>query len=274
MEEVKRLAAALGVKTITFPDTSNVLNGPMTGKFRMYPGGGVTVAELRAAGDSRATVALGPLASSAAAQALALKCHVPCEILELPIGLTATDKFIDTLRRVAGVSVPDSINRERGQLLDVMTDMHQYTYGKKVALAGDPDQLVALVDFLVTMDMQPIHIVSGTPGKKTLERMRPSLDKLGRPVNVKIPSDLYQLHQWIKQEPVDLIIGGTHCKYIARDEDTPLLRFGFPIVDRIGHQYFPTVGYKGGLRLLEKILGLVMDRQDRDAPEERFELVM
>jgi nitrogenase molybdenum-iron protein beta chain len=229
----------------------------MTGKFRMYPGGGVTVAELRAAGDSRATVALGPLASSAAAQALALKCHVPCEILELPIGLTATDKFIDTLRRVAGVSVPDSINRERGQLLDVMTDMHQYTYGKKVALAGDPDQLVALVDFLVTMDMQPIHIVSGTPGKKTLERMRPSLDKLGRPVNVKIPSDLYQLHQWIKQEPVDL-----------------MLRFGFPIVDRIGHQYFPTVGYKGGLRLLEKILGLVMDRQDRDAPEERFELVM
>jgi nitrogenase molybdenum-iron protein beta chain len=274
MEEIKRLAAALGVRTITFPDTSNVLNGPMTGKFRMYPGGGVTVAELRAAGDSRATVALGPLASSAAAQALALKCHVPCEILELPIGLTATDKFIDTLRRVAGVSVPDSINRERGQLLDVMTDMHQYTYGKKVALAGDPDQLVALVDFLVTMDMQPIHIVSGTPGKKTLERMRPSLDKLGRPVNVKIPSDLYQLHQWIKQEPVDLIIGGTHCKYIARDEDTPLLRFGFPIVDRIGHQYFPTVGYKGGLRLLEKILGLVMDRQDRDAPEERFELVM
>jgi len=73
---------------------------------------------------------------------------------------------------------------------------------------------------------------------------------------------------------VDLIIGGTHCKYIARDEDIPLLRFGFPIIDRVGHQYFPTVGYKGGLRLLEKILGLLMDRQDRDAPEERFELVM
>jgi nitrogenase molybdenum-iron protein beta chain len=104
--------------------------------------------------------------------------------------------------------------------------------------------------------------------------MQPTLDKLGRPVNVKIPGDLYQLHQWIKQEPVDLIIGGTHCKYFARDEDIPLLRFGFPIIDRVGHQYFPNLGYKGGLRLLEKILGLLMDRQDRDAPEERFELVM
>jgi len=274
MEEIKRLTTLLGVQTILFPDTSNVLNGPLTGKFQMFPSGGTTVEALRATGDSRATLALGPLASTAAAKALETRCQVPCEILELPIGISATDKFIDALRRMAGVTVPDSINRERGQLLDVMTDMHQYTYGKKVALAGDPDHLVALVDFLVTMDMQPIHIVSGTPGKDTLKRMQPSLDKLGRPVNVKIPSDLYQLHQWIKQEPVDLIIGGTHCKYFARDEDIPLLRFGFPIIDRVGHQYFPNVGYKGGLRLLEKILGLLMDRQDRDAPEERFELVM
>jgi nitrogenase molybdenum-iron protein beta chain len=274
MEEIKRIASVMEVKTILFPDTSNVLNGPMTGKFRMYPSGGTTVAELRATGDSRATLALGPLASSNAAKILDKKCKVPCEILELPIGLSATDKFIDALRRLAGVSVPESLNRERGQLLDVMTDMHQYTYGKKVALAGDPDQLVALVDFLVTLDMQPIHIVSGTPGKNTAVRLEKSLEKLGRPTNIKIPGDLFQLHQWIKQEPVDLIIGGTHCKYIARDEDIPLLRFGFPIVDRVGHQYFPTVGYKGGLRLLEKILTIVMDRQDRDAAEEGFELVM
>jgi nitrogenase molybdenum-iron protein beta chain len=34
------------------------------------------------------------------------------------------------------------------------------------------------------------------------------------------------------------------------------------------------VGYKGGLRFLEKILNAFMDRQDRDAPEESFELVM
>jgi len=274
MEEIKRITTTMGIKTILFPDTSNVLNGPMTGKFRMYPSGGTTVEELRATGDSRATLALGPLASSAAAKVLDKKCKVPCEILELPIGISATDKFIDALRRLAGVSVPESLNRERGQLLDVMTDMHQYTYGKKVALAGDPDQLVALVDFLVTLDMQPIHIVSGTPGKNTAARLKTSLDKLGRDVNVKIPGDLFQLHQWIKQESVDLIIGGTHCKYIARDEDIPLLRFGFPIIDRVGHQYFPNLGYKGGLRLLEKILNTFMDRQDRDAAEESFELVM
>ena len=85
---------------------------------------------------------------------------------------------------------------------------------------------------------------------------------------------MYLMHQWIKNEKVDLLIGNTYGKYIARDEDIPLVRFGFPIFDRVGHSYFPTVGYRGGLRLLEKILDALLDRQDRDAAEEGFELVM
>ena len=71
-----------------------------------------------------------------------------------------------------------------------------------------------------------------------------------------------------------MLIGNTYGKYIARDEDIPFVRHGFPIMDRVGHSYFPTVGYKGAMRLLEKILGVLMDRQDRDALEERFELTM
>ena len=92
-------------------------------------------------------------------------------------------------------------------------------------------------------------------------------------VNVRAKGDMFLLHQWIKNEPVDLLIGNTYGKYIARDEDIPFVRHGFPILDRAGHQYFPTVGYKGGLRLLEKILDALLDRADRDAPEEKFELV-
>ncbi|MCW8796156.1 MAG: nitrogenase molybdenum-iron protein subunit beta, partial [Chlorobium sp.] len=87
-------------------------------------------------------------------------------------------------------------------------------------------------------------------------------------------ADMLLLHQWIKKEPVDLLIGNTYGKYIARDEDLPFVRYGFPIVDRVGHSYFPSVGYMGGLRIAEKILNVLMDRQDRDAPEESFELVM
>lgn len=274
MEEIKRIAEVMGVRTVMFPDTSRVLNRPQTGKYEMFPKGGVTVQALMSTGDSMATIALGRLASGAAARALDNKCKVPCEILDLPIGFKATDRFVDMLRKTAGINVPDGLTEERGQLMDIITDMHQYFYGKKVALAGDPDQLISLTEFLVSIDMWPIHIVTGTASKDFETRIREITRGVPHQVNVSSPGDMFLLHQWIKNEPVDLLMGNTYMKYMARDEDIPLVRFGFPILDRIGHSYFPTVGYRGGMRLLEKILEVILDRQDRDAPEERFELVM
>ena len=152
--------------------------------------------------------------------------------------------------------------------------MHQYFYGKKVGLVGDPDQLISLTEFLVSIDMWPIHIVTGTPGKKFEKRIKEITAEVPHEVNVRVGGDMLLFHQWVKNEPVDLLIGNTYLKYIARDEDIPFVRFGFPILDRVGHSYFPTVGYKGGMRFLEKILDALLDRLDRDAPEESFELVM
>ena len=60
----------------------------------------------------------------------------------------------------------------------------------------------------------------------------------------------------------------------------PLVRWDWigahlgPILDRVGHSFFPSVGYRGGLRLLEKILDALLDRKDRDSSEIGFELVM
>jgi nitrogenase molybdenum-iron protein beta chain len=40
MREIKRLAAEMGAKIVLFPDTSDVLDTPMTGKHEFYPKGG------------------------------------------------------------------------------------------------------------------------------------------------------------------------------------------------------------------------------------------
>ena len=273
MAEVKRIADMIGVTSIVVPDTSGVLNAPMTGRYEMYPEGGTTIAELRATGDAVGTLGLGEWASAKGAQYLDAKFKVPCKILDLPLGLAATDRFVDTLRQIAGVSVPDTIAFERGQLVDLMADMQQYFYRKKVALVGDPDQVIALTEFLVCLDMIPAHIVTGTPGKKFERRISEITADVPCGVNAKAGGDMFLLHQWIKNDPVDLVIGNSYCKHFCRDEDIPLVRHGFPILDRQGHQYFPTVGYRGGLRLLEKILDALLERTDRDAPEETFELV-
>jgi nitrogenase molybdenum-iron protein beta chain len=274
MREIKRLAELIGVDYTLFPDTSGVLDGPMSGEYTMFPKGGTTVQALKETGDAIGTLALGEWCSADAARHLDAKCKVPCSVLDIPFGLKATDRFIDVLRTVAGTTVPDEVTYERGQLVDLISDMHQYFYHKRVALVGDPDQLISMVEFLVSIDMHPAYVVTGTPGKKFEKKIKELTKDMPFEVKVKAKGDMFLLHQWIKNEPVDLLIGNTYCKYIARDEDIPLVRWGFPILDRQGHQYFPTVGYKGGLRLLEKILGALLDRKDRDEPEQSFELVM
>ena len=200
MEEIKRLATLIGVEIILFPDTSGILNGPMSGEYKMFPEGGVTIDQLRSAGDAVGTLALGEWCSADAARFLDTNNKVPCRVLDIPIGLKATDRFVDALRIIAGVSVPEEVTHERGQLVDMISDMHQYFFQKKVALAGDPDQVIAMVEFLVSIDMWPVHVVTGTPGKAFVARIKELTADLPFEVNVKADqqADMFLLHQWIK----------------------------------------------------------------------------
>ncbi len=276
MREIKRIATMMGVNHILLPDTSDVVDAPQTGSYNMYPKGGVTIPDLIATGDSKATLGYGEWATKDAAIKLENKCKVPFELTDIPIGISATDRFISKLSRLAEVTIPDSISVERGRLMDVITDMHQYLHGKRVALWGDPDHLIPLVEFLLDLDMKPVYVVSGTPGKRMAKRLEELLAERLPEAKYKNGelADMFLMHQWIKNEPVDLLIGNTYGKYISRDENIPFLRMGFPILDRVGHSYFPTVGYMGGIRIVEKILNLFLDKQDAECPETKFELVM
>jgi nitrogenase molybdenum-iron protein beta chain len=273
MREIKRIAQVMEARTILFPDMSGVLDAPLTGKFEMYPKGGTTLAEMVATGDSRFTIGLGAYSTENACVKLENKCKIKFEVIEIPIGLKATDRFIVSLSRHANVPVPDELTEERGRLVDLITDNSKYFYGKRVALYGDPDTLIPLTEFLLTLDMKPVYIVTGTPGKYFDESMKELLSE--SVPEAKFMSgeraDMFRLHQWIKQEPVDLLIGNTYGKYIARDENIPFIRLGFPIVDRPGHNYFPNTGYIGATNLAIKILEKILDHTDRTSPEEKVE---
>jgi nitrogenase molybdenum-iron protein beta chain len=271
---LKHLLKELGIEAVVFPDTSDVVDTPQTGEFHMYPKGGTTAEALGTAGDSLATLALGPEASKAAAVALENKCQVPYRLLDLPIGIAATDRLIQALIETTALEPSESLMADRGRLVDIMTDWQQYLYGKRVALSGDPDQMVSLTEFLVSCGAKPVYVITGTSSKYFEERCQEILKDWVHNAIIKSNTDLFYLHQLIKNEPVDLLITNVYGKYIARAEDIPLVRFGWPILDRVGHSYFPSVGYRGSMHLLCNIINTLLDRKDRDDPEEVFELVM
>lgn len=275
IREIKSILDKMTIPYIMLPDTSGVVDAPMTGKFEMYPKGGTKLEEIEDMGNSYFTLGLGTFSSEAAAAALDKKCKVPMKVLNIPIGIEATDEFIMELVKLTGKEVPEDIDEERGRLVDLMLDAHQYLYGKKVAISGDPDTVISLVEFTISLGMIPKYIVTGTPGEKFVREIKAMLtDADLDDCKVLGDSDLFSLHQYIKNETVDLLIGNTHCKYIARAEDIPFVRFGFPILDRFAHQYLPTTGYKGAIRLIEMFTNAFLDRIDRDSAEEDFELVL
>jgi len=275
MREMKRIAKMMGIEYILFPDTSDVLDTPQDGYYKMYPEGGTTIDELKASGDSYKTLALGPLASTSAATALEKKCGVPFEALDLPIGIGATDDFVNAMRLAADVTVPSELESERGRVVDLVSDMSQYLHEKKVAIYGDPDQMVSMCRFLVEIGMSPSIVITGTPGKKWEKKIKDICEPVNPNVEVRAYSDIHYLHQWIKNNPVDLLIGNGYGKFVAKAEpNLPFVRFGFPILDRVGHRNFPTVGYTGGMRLVEKITDAFFDLRDRIDPDEQVELVL
>lgn len=275
MREMKRIAKEMGVSYTMLPDTSGVMDSPMTGKYELYPKGGTTVEEIIELGDSSLALAFGKITSEAPAETLLKKCQVPYKLLPLPIGIGRTDEYVMALLDYTKTAVSETIEEERGQLVDILIDIHPYTYNKKVAIFGDPDTVLSLAEFALEMGMIPKYLVTGTPDSVFERSAEELFSKFGvEGCKAKASGDLYELHQWIKQEGVDLLIGGTHGKYIARAEDIPFVRAGFPIIDRYVHSYMPLVGYKGGMRLAELIVNALLDRQDRDAAEEDFEMIL
>ncbi len=274
IREIKRITDLMGIEHITFPDTSGVLDSAMTGEYKMYPDGGVSIEDLEDAGNSKATIALGSFASSDGAYQLENQCDIEPYVLKTPIGVKATDEFIMQLVKLTGEEVPYALEEERGQLVDIMTDIHSHFHDKRVAIFGDPDLVISLTEFALSLGMEPAYVLTGTPGNAFEEEVNEMLTEAGVDAKVKAAGDLFELHQWIKEEGVDLLIGNTYGKFIAKEEDIPLLRVGFPILDRGVKTYLPVVGYRGAIRLIEKISDIFLTRRDRETSYDELELVL
>ena len=270
IREIKRILTIMGVSHIVFPDTTDVFDAPLTPESGgLYPPGGTKIPDLVDAGNSRATVALGRTAGASGAVVLKGKFGIPAIIGPMPIGIRNTDELVMNVSKVMGVPVPQELEYERGRLVDMMTDAHIHFHAKSLAVFGDPDTVIGLLSMAVEMGMNPVFALTGTPDKMFANEV-----KKVAPDCEAITGDLFLLHQKIKNRPVDMLIGNTYGKLIARAEDIPLVRVGFPITDRANLHYFPVVGYAGAARLVEMIGNAFLERRDRDSDDTNFEMVL
>lgn len=276
--ELKRIASLMGVDYVYFPDHDGTLDHPMDGVNEYFHSGAGTPAEdIKAIGDCKKVIAMGTYCSQSPAEYVEKQYKVPASVIAVPVGVKLTDEYVMELQKLSKQEVPKVLEDERGRLVDLMLDSHQYTYKKKVAIYGDPDVVYGFTSLCLEMGMIPKYIITGTPKERWEKEIKALMDSYQVDESeyvVKADTDLFYLHQLIKNEGVDLLLGSTYGKQIAKAEDIPIVRMGFPVLDRYGNPIQTSVGYAGSIRYVEKIVNAMMDRKDRDDADEDFDIVL
>ncbi|MBP1909753.1 nitrogenase molybdenum-iron protein subunit beta [Methanolobus bombayensis] len=273
IREIKRTLSIMNIPAIVFPDQTDVLDNGIGQERELFANGGTPIGDVEDSANSMGTIALCGLAGGAAAKVFQNKFKMPAQIGPVPIGIRFTDRFVMKAAELADVAIPPELEHERSRVVDMMTDAHPHFYGKKVAIFGDPDIIEGLTSLVLEMGMEPTVILSGTVSKAFEERVSEMVHPLYPDSQILTGADLFTLHQIIKNEPVDMLIGNTYGKHIALAENIPLIRVGFPVMDRANLHHFPVMGYAGAARMIEWIGNTFLDIKDKTVPEEELEVV-
>jgi nitrogenase molybdenum-iron protein beta chain len=274
VREIRRLLDQLGVDVTVLGDHSDTLDSPADGEYRLYPGG-TPLAAVTAAPGASASLPLQAFSTRRSRQLIRDTWGQSVLDVAPPIGIRNTDAMLMAVAEATGTEIPPEVTAERGRVIDAITDSHPYIHGKRVALAGDPDLVLGLLSFLLELGAEPTHILC-TAGDADFEAAAYDLlraSPYGAHATVWTGKDAWHLRSLVLTEPVDLIIGPSHLKGIAREADVPLVRFGFPVFDRHHLHRYPIIGYAGALNLLTWIVNTVLDELDRKAPDYGLDIV-
>jgi nitrogenase molybdenum-iron protein beta chain len=265
--EVRRIFASMDVDYTVLCDPSDAWNTPTDGEFRMFDGG-TSKEEVARALNAKATVVFQEYSAEKTGKYIATKGQ-EVVMLNHPMGVGGTDKFLMELSRLTGKPISKELERERGRLLDAIADSQAYLHGKKFALYGDPDFLLGMTAFLLELGCEPVHVLSTNGDKDWAKKVQTLFDAspFGKDCKVYPKRDLWHMRSLLCTEPVDFLIGNSYGKYLERDCGVPLIRLVFPVTDRHHHHRFPTWGYAGGLRVLVTILDEYFEALDLSTGE-------
>jgi nitrogenase molybdenum-iron protein beta chain len=189
----------------------------------------------------------------------------PTEVLR-PYGIKGTDEFLQKLSELTGKPIPEELTAERGRAVDAMTDSHAWLHGKKFAIYGDPDLIWGVVNFLLEMGAEPVHIICNNGDEEFKAELNAVLQAspFGQGATVWIKKDLWHLRSLLFTEPVDFFVGNSYGKYLWRDTHTPIVHIGYPIFDRHHLHRYSTLGYDGVINMLNWVVNRILDELDRN----------
>jgi nitrogenase molybdenum-iron protein NifN len=259
------LSNTIGSNSFIFlPDISETFDAPMTGELQKIFPGGTTHSDIADMKNSAATIGLGITNDNRAVGYLEQTFDIPSQNLPLPIGLEYTDRLLAALSKIAGTDVPEEYQKERGRLIDAMVDAHKYLYGTKVAIYGDPNNVLGMLSLALENGMHPIMVVASSKSPRFAEYAMERVKQVKPDCDVTILEDVDfdTFNDAVRKAKPEMLIGNSNGKYIAKEMGIPLVRIGFPIHDRVGAQRMLDVGYRGAMEMLDRITNTILEVQE------------
>ncbi|MFW6380013.1 MAG: nitrogenase molybdenum-iron protein subunit beta [Halorhodospira sp.] len=269
---IQRAMAEMGVDAELLSDPTEVLDTPADGEYRMYAGG-TPVEAIREAPNALDTLLLQPWALTKTKKFIKQTWKHDCPEVSVPIGLQGTDELLMQVAEITGQQIPESLEKERGRLVDMMTDSHQWLHGRRFALWGDPDFVMGMTRFLTELGAEPRHVLSHNANKRWGKAMRKMLQETpyGESAEVYVGKDLWHMRSLCFTDKPDFMIGNSYGKFIQRDTrylgkeyEVPLIRLGFPIFDRHHLHRHSIWGYEGAMYILTTLVNAVLERLDEE----------
>nr|AXB87664.1 nitrogenase [uncultured bacterium] len=236
VEELRQTAEAFGLRCIVLPDFSRSLDGHLDDDWEPLLSGGTPLSDIAVAGRSSAVLALGaglaPAARMLGGNSAWTAPHA--------VGLEASDALVGRLAIVTGREVPEALRDWRSRLTDGLLDASGVLAGRRVALALEPDLLAGVAALLTEAGCHIVAAVTSAPAEH-LYRL---------PCEHVVVGDFEDAEERARDAGAELLVASSHGAAAAQRLGIPLLRLGFPVVDRLGAQHLTSVGYRGSLRLL------------------------
>lgn len=272
LRHLREIVEAFNLPLLMLPDYSETLDGPSLASYTPIPEGGVSLAEVATAGRATGTLQLGATLAKGPGVYLEKGFGVPLVAANLPIGVRATDAFLESLAAFARESaadptvsepiIPAWLSAERGRLVDAYVDGHKYVSGKRVAVVGDADLAVAVAGFCAEIGLVPVLVASGA----LTHQMAAALVALGlAPATFEVmeDADYDSIAKRLVELKPDLVLGPSKSYPTTRALGIPLVRIGFPVHDRIGAGRILHFGYRGTQRLFDEVANALLgDQQD------------
>lgn len=245
-----------GLTPIIVPDVGDSLDGHLIDAgYSTLTYGGTPVSAFGRLGQSVATLVIGP-SIGRAADLLRSRTGVPDYRFDGLLGVEACDRFTQALSEISGRAVPDSINRQRDQLLDAMVDCQFQIGGSCIALAAEADLLGMLGTFVMGLGARVVTAV--TPIKAASLK--------GLPLPGIVVGDMEDLETGARRDRADLLIANSHGTDIAARLRTPLLHAGYPQYDLYGGYARAWIGYRASRQLVFDLANLLARHYEEIAP--------